>query len=280
MPKIQNTPLAKGLELERRVASIYRALGAEVQHSTSIAGNQIDVLVQETTLAGTKITKAIECKAYSGPVGVHLVNAFAALSFLLKERGLVDRFEMISTSGYTQAARQSATSMGIELLEIADLEQRVVKMPDLVVKAAEEIQVQDQEAIVSQKPKRLFVVMPFTPEFNDVYILGIRETAEKLGLIAERADEIEHIETIVDMIRQRIRECDAVVADTTNRNPNVFYEIGYANGVDRPVVFICRDTEQIPFDIQSQNVLKYANIVDLRDKLQRRLSSLFSNTAS
>ena len=48
----------EAFEFERRVAAIYRLLGASVQHDTSLAGNQIDVLIDETTEAGTPIRSA------------------------------------------------------------------------------------------------------------------------------------------------------------------------------------------------------------------------------
>jgi hypothetical protein len=175
----------------------------------------------------------------------------------------------------TLAARESAKEFGIDLVDIEDLRQRTSKETQLLVNAAEEIAIQDQTAASLSRPKHLFVVMPFAQEFNDVYVLGIRDVAEKLGFVVERADEIEHIESIVDIIQEKIRNCDAVIADTTSRNPNVFYEIGFANGVDRAVVLICKDNESIPFDLQSKNFIKYASIVDLRERLEKRLRSLF-----
>jgi hypothetical protein len=274
MHKEKDNAFQKGLKLEREVASIYRVLGAEVQHNVALAGNQIDILLQERTAAGTTLTTAIECKAYSGPVGVQVVNSFAALAHLLRSRGLIDRGAIVASGGFTVGARASAKEFGIDLVDIKDLQQRTSKEPQLLIKAAEEIAIQDDAAILS-RPKRLFVVMPFAQEFNDVYVLGIRDVAEKLGFVVERADEIEHIESIIDIIQEKIRSCDAVIADTTSRNPNVFYEIGFANGVDRPVVLICRNSEVIPFDLQSKNFIKYASIVDLRERLEKRLRSLF-----
>ena len=91
MPKETRSTLETGRALERRVAAIYRALGAEVQHDVAIAGNQIDIAVTERTSSGASIRLAIECKAYSRPVGVETTNALAALSGLLRQRGLIDR---------------------------------------------------------------------------------------------------------------------------------------------------------------------------------------------
>jgi hypothetical protein len=79
----------RGYEFEREVASIFRTLGGRIEHNVALAGNQIDVLVREQTPSGTAVTTAVECKAFSRPVGVDVVNAFAGLALLLKQRGAI-----------------------------------------------------------------------------------------------------------------------------------------------------------------------------------------------
>jgi hypothetical protein len=50
-----------------------------------------------------------------------------------------------------------------------------------------------------------FVLMPFDAAFDDIYKLGIKETAEKLGIRAERVDEqIFHKENILERIYSQI----------------------------------------------------------------------------
>jgi hypothetical protein len=54
-----------------------------------------------------------------------------------------------------------------------------------------------------------FVLMPFDPAFDDIYKLGIKETAEKLGIRAERVDEqIFHKENILERIYSQIDAAD------------------------------------------------------------------------
>jgi hypothetical protein len=71
--------------------------------------------------------------------------------------------------------------------------------------------------------KKAFVVMPFKPELHDLWELGIRETMEQLGYQCERAD-VGHPGFIVQLIHQKIREADCVIAEMTGSNQNVFYE--------------------------------------------------------
>ena len=61
---------------------------------------------------------AIECKNYSRPVGVDVVNSFGAIGYLLKTRGLVDKVALVSTNGFTHQARASASEHNILLIEV------------------------------------------------------------------------------------------------------------------------------------------------------------------
>lgn len=121
--------------------------------------------------------------------------------------------------------------------------------------------------------------MPFTPEFNDVYLLGIREVAERLGFIVERADEIEHNGYIVDVIKDRLRSCDVLIAETSTPNPNIYYEIGFAHALDTPTILISRRAQNLPFDVRSVNHVLYDSIVDLREQLARRMKAMLTNQA-
>jgi uncharacterized protein YwbE len=264
----------KGFQFEKEVAAIFRALGAEVEHNTGIAGSQIDILLKERTPSGTIIRSAVETKSYMHPVGIDVINAFSAITFLLKQRALIERAILVAKAGFTQAARTAAESHGIELLEFADLRQRVLGQPSAVETALRSLDLEEKAASREMnRPPRICVLMPFAEAFVDVYVLGIREAAEKLGYIVERADDIEHNGDILEIIYERIRSADAVVADTTHCNPNVFYEIGYAHALGRPTILITRAGETLPFDLQSKNHIFYSSIVELREKLAKCLKA-------
>jgi len=263
-----------GYEFEREVAAIYRALGAKVAVDVGLAGSQIDVLLKEPTGTGSEITVAVECKALKRPVGIESVVSFASICQLLKQRGLIDRAALVSQSGFTRPAREAAGEYSIELLDIEDLKQRAKGKQRAVNRAKEEIELQ-QSTRQCDPSKRIFVVMPFAKEFEDVYLLGIRDVAESLGFIVERADDIEHNGNILEMVLARIRAAHAVIGDTTGSNPNVFYEVGYSHALERPTVLIARKGSNLPFDIQSMNHILYETIVELRERLKKRLMQIF-----
>jgi hypothetical protein len=80
----------------------------------------------------------------------------------------------------------------------------------------------------------VFVLMPLDAKFNDIYKFGIKGAADEVGAYAERIDEQIFTEGILDRLFNQISRADVIVADMTGRNPNVFYEVGYARRRDCP----------------------------------------------
>ncbi|UPT94395.1 hypothetical protein J4G48_0034590 [Bradyrhizobium barranii subsp. apii] len=127
-----------------------------------------------------------------------------------------------------------------------------------------------------------FVLMPFDAAFDDVYKLGIKETAEKLGIRAERVDEqIFHKENILERIYRQIDAADIIIADMTGRNPNVFYETGYAHAKGKLCLLLTSRADDIPFDLKHHRHLIYGDsIQNLRQALEKDLDWLKSEFAN
>jgi nucleoside 2-deoxyribosyltransferase len=123
-----------------------------------------------------------------------------------------------------------------------------------------------------------FVLMPFDAAFDDIYKLGIKETAEKLGIRAERVDEqIFHKENILERIYSQIDAADLIIADLTGRNPNVFYETGYAHAKGKLCLLLTSRADDIPFDLKHHRHLIYGDsIQNLRQGLEKDLDWLKS----
>ena len=120
-----------------------------------------------------------------------------------------------------------------------------------------------------------FVLMPFNTDFKDIYKYGIKETAENLGIVAERVDEQNFSENILERIYRQIDNCDFVIADMTGQNPNVFYEVGYAHAKSKLCTLITQDASDIPFDLKHHTHLIYdGSIDDLKQKLNPKLQWL------
>lgn len=118
-----------------------------------------------------------------------------------------------------------------------------------------------------------FVLMPFDKAFDDIYKLGIKETATTLGILAERVDEQVFQEGILERIYRQIELADLVVADMTGQNPNVFYEVGYAHAKGKLCVLLTQKAEDIPFDLKHHRHIVYgSSIGHLRDQLAEEMA--------
>jgi hypothetical protein len=118
----------------------------------------------------------------------------------------------------------------------------------------------------------VFVLMPFDSAFDDVYILGIKAAAKEIGAYAERVDEQQYAEGMLDRIFNQINKADVIVADMTKRNPNVFYEVGYAHALNKLVILLTQEAGDIPFDLKHRPHIVYGGrIDDLKKTLKARL---------
>ena len=129
------------------------------------------------------------------------------------------------------------------------------------------------EEIIPTAPKPfVFVLMPFSEEFNDIYKYGIKGAAEDANAYAERVDEQLYDEGILDRIFNQINKADVIVADMTGRNPNVFYEVGYAHALGKIVLLLTKNANDIPFDLIHRPHTVYAGkIQTLREELSQKL---------
>lgn len=114
--------------------------------------------------------------------------------------------------------------------------------------------------------------MAFDKSFNDIYQMGIKDACEKAGAYCERVDEQIFQEVILDRIFNQIAKADIIIAEMTGRNPNVFYEVGYAHAIGKPTILLTQKAEDIPFDLKHfPHVVYDSSIVNLKQELTKRL---------
>lgn len=120
-------------------------------------------------------------------------------------------------------------------------------------------------------------MMPFDKSFDDIYQLGIKTACDEAGAYCERIDEQIFDENIMERIYNQIAKADLIVADMSGRNPNVFYEVGYAHAIGKKVVLITNNGNDIPFDLKQYHHVIYNSIVYIKDKLTERIRWYVAN---
>jgi hypothetical protein len=121
--------------------------------------------------------------------------------------------------------------------------------------------------------KICFVLMPFRDKFTDPYH-AIRHAVESAGYTCLRADEIFETKSIIQIIYDLIDRAEVVVADLTDRNPNVFYELGYAHALGKSTILVTQSPADVPFDLRHRQYVHY-DIGDLAATLESRVRSYF-----
>ncbi len=79
-----------------------------------------------------------------------------------------------------------------------------------------------------------------------------------MSLNVKRADDFFGVHEIMKDIWLSLQGAGAVIADCTERNPNVFYEIGIAHTLGKPVILITENEDDVPFDVRAIRFIKYS----------------------
>ena len=119
----------------------------------------------------------------------------------------------------------------------------------------------------------IFVIMPFAAKFQPVYNDIIKSVSRDLNLITKRGDDFFTHHNIIDEIWSAIYSCKLVIADCTNRNPNVFYELGIAHTLGKSTILITQDIKDIPFDVQGRRFIVYEDKIAGMKALESQLNA-------
>jgi len=130
-----------------------------------------------------------------------------------------------------------------------------------------------------------FVLMPFTAELTDIYQTVVKPTVEKqeFCLVCKRADDIKSNRAIIQDIWKSICEARIIIADMSNLNPNVMYELGIAHTIGKETILLYQKTNQelrFPFDLSHIRRIEYENTMPGAKALERELSLTLSNVLS
>lgn len=131
---------------------------------------------------------------------------------------------------------------------------------------------------MSEQAPLCFVIMPFRAELNFFYLYLRRHLEDKHGLRVERGDHQILTVPLLDKIRDQVVEAEVLLADITGRNPNVFYELGLAHSLKKPVILLTQDqAEDVPTDIRHLEFIRYDlnRDVDLLAKLDNAIHHIF-----
>jgi nucleoside 2-deoxyribosyltransferase len=127
----------------------------------------------------------------------------------------------------------------------------------------------------SLNSKNVFVAMSFADDMKDVRE-AIRKAIQDTGHIPKIMDEIEHNNQIVPEMLYEIKQSKFVIAEFTEHNEGAYYEAGYAAGLGKEVIHICKKDsfdKDIHFDVKQVNTIIWETEAELTEKLSKRIKA-------
>jgi signal transduction histidine kinase len=127
-----------------------------------------------------------------------------------------------------------------------------------------------------------YAIIPFSEEFRpvrDSLRTASREVGVRLSSFDERPITFRQLRK---SIYSEIMRCDLIVADISDSNPNIFYEIGFAHAVGKPVFLLAREKmAEIPSDLSDSQLILYSmtsrGLIRLRNMLHELLTSFIES---
>ena len=132
---------------------------------------------------------------------------------------------------------------------------------------------------INSGSKQAFVAMWFDESMKAAYEKGIEPAVREAGYEPRRVDRKEHNNKIDDEIIAEIRRSRFLVADFTQGKSGarggVYYEAGFAHGLNIPVIFTCQDDAigKVHFDTRQYNHITWKTPEELQARLAQRISA-------
>jgi ATP-dependent Clp protease ATP-binding subunit ClpC len=126
---------------------------------------------------------------------------------------------------------------------------------------------------VSIMPGFGFVLLPHNDKFRGIFEAAIRPAMAENGIEAKIAGDIYEPGSILNQVWACIRTAEVIVADVSERNANVIYELGLSFGLRRFPIILVRDPEALPFNLRALRYIKYEDSVAGAKKLKEDLAA-------
>lgn len=118
---------------------------------------------------------------------------------------------------------------------------------------------------------------PTRERSDNVYKYLIAPVCEELGYRPVRVDHVNAVDNINETVINYLKTAPMVIADMTEHNPNAFYELGFRQARELPLVPIIKVGERLPFDVITTRTVFYdtdvAKIEESKENLKAKIQS-------
>lgn len=102
---------------------------------------------------------------------------------------------------------------------------------------------------------------------------AIRKGITEVGYNAIFIDEVQHNDFITPELLKHIRDSKFIVVDLTHQNNGAYFEEGYAMGLGKPVIQLCKKDTRLHFDIAQKNTIIWSTEDEIPERLTNRIKA-------
>lgn len=228
------------------IAEILREFLLDPHIHAAAGGQRLDVL--GISPQGSRL--GVLMKSWESPTAEMVEKATREAELLVESGGVDHGFIIIPTLPDDQQSATVCNAQGFREL----VKQWAEAQPDFGLRGGFSTEIPTPPT----GGKYVFVAMPFSSSYEDTYYLGILPTVEKHSGVCVRVDQQYFGGHILQSIYAEIERADLIIADVSDGNPNVTYELGYAHALKKPTVHLSSTlAEKLPFDIRQWPTVHY-----------------------
>jgi len=125
-----------------------------------------------------------------------------------------------------------------------------------------------------------FVLIPFESPYTEIYETIIKPTVEAEGFRCLKSDDIFSTTSVIEDIWENINKASIVIAEISDNNANVMYELGICHTVGKDVMMITQNPEKIPFNFRHLRSYPYKNDIAGSVELKKNITSMIQHIKS
>jgi hypothetical protein len=134
-------------------------------------------------------------------------------------------------------------------------------------------------AQMARASRTVFVIMSFSedpplgPALEDA-LESYKAVCSDFDYKCERVDDASNVPRILPEMIDKIKGCAFAIVDLSEESPNVYYELGYAEGHGKTVIVTAKKGTTLPFDAQDIPVIFWENQRGLKVMLRKKIEKL------
>lgn len=143
----------------------------------------------------------------------------------------------------------------------------------------------NEKSSITEKQKSCFIITPIGNDTDPIrrHVDGVIDAAiipilKEFEYEARIPHRLSMPGSINKQIVQEIHDSDLVIANLTDKNPNVMYELALRHCLGTPAIMIAEKGTELPFDINNQRTIFYVNdakgVMVLQEDLRKSIKGI------